>query len=413
MKLYRTTNVWDAALQRIRTILYNFDNFYVSFSGGKDSGVLLNLVIQEAKRLNRLPVCTLFIDLEAQYSHTIDYVTQQLSRPEIDPYWICLPLSLRNAVSQRQPKWQCWEIGAKERWVRQLPQAKGVINDPGYFPFFKQGMEFEEFIADFGDWFSDGKKTCSFVGIRSDESLNRWRTIANKHKETFSGHTWTTRKSPTLYSAYPIYDWHTKDIWVANGQKGWQYNRIYDLMHTAGLTIHQMRLCQPYGDSQRKGLHLFKMLEHETWCKIVNRVEGANFGARYAKGIALANRKIYLPRGHTWKSYTKFLLATMPEPLARHYREKFFKTLVWWHKNWRKVAMKNWRKYPEFRTQYIMRPIYDSFEPKFENQRAVLTWRRFAKVLLKNDYWCTSISFSQTKRSLERKTATIAKYMGL
>ena len=52
-------------------------------------------------------------------------------------------------------------------------------------------------------------------------------------------------------------------------QAGWDYNKIYDLMHMAGVGIHQMRLCQPYGDDQRKGLWLFKMLEPETWSKVV------------------------------------------------------------------------------------------------------------------------------------------------
>ena len=42
-----------------------------------------------------------------------------------------------------------------------------------------------------------------------------------------------------------------------------------------------MRLCQPYGDDQRKGLWLFKMLEPETWSRVVGRVQGANFGNRY------------------------------------------------------------------------------------------------------------------------------------
>ena len=54
-------------------------------------------------------------------------------------------------------------------------------------------------------------------------------------------------------------------------------------MQLAGLSLGQMRLCQPYGDNQRKGLYLFKMLEPDSWAKIVARVEGANFGNRYSE----------------------------------------------------------------------------------------------------------------------------------
>jgi predicted phosphoadenosine phosphosulfate sulfurtransferase len=57
---------------------------------------------------------------------------------------------------------------------------KLAINDINYFPFFKDGMEFEEFVPEFGEWYSKGKLTACLVGIRSDESLNRYRTISSK-----------------------------------------------------------------------------------------------------------------------------------------------------------------------------------------------------------------------------------------
>ena len=36
-------NVYERTQQRLKTVFDLFDNVYVSFSGGKDSGVLLNL----------------------------------------------------------------------------------------------------------------------------------------------------------------------------------------------------------------------------------------------------------------------------------------------------------------------------------------------------------------------------------
>jgi predicted phosphoadenosine phosphosulfate sulfurtransferase len=322
MKKYLDINVYDATVQRMDFVFENFEKVYVSFSGGKDSGVMVQMALEAAKRHNKLPLPVLFIDLEAQYKNTIDYVSEIMTMPDIEPYWICLPLHLRNAVSQFQPHWLCWDSKKKDAWVRQMPGK--CINDLNYFPFFREGMEFEEFVPEFGNWIANGNRTACFVGIRSDESLNRFRTIASDSKETFSGQQWTTKIDENLYNAYPIYDWRTEDIWIANGKFGYKYNKIYDLMNMAGLTIHQMRICQPYGDDQRKGLYLFKMLEPETWANVVNRVEGANYGNRYSENdkTTLGNYKVNLPKGHTYETYAKFLLDTMPPYLREHYQKK-------------------------------------------------------------------------------------------
>ena len=42
---YMEQNVYEALQRRLRLIFEEFDNIYVSFSGGKDSGLLLNLTL--------------------------------------------------------------------------------------------------------------------------------------------------------------------------------------------------------------------------------------------------------------------------------------------------------------------------------------------------------------------------------
>ena len=398
MKVYKEINVYDAAVERFDYIYSNFDKVYVSFSNGKDSGVLLNLAIEAARRAGKLPVNVLYIDMEAQYRHAIEFTHRMFSRPEVQGWWVCLPIHLRNAVSQYQPHWLCWDKDKRDAWIRDYPENKWVVKDEDFFPFFVRGMEFEEFVPAFAEWFAGGEKTACCVGIRSDESLNRFRTIASESKVKLDNKNWTTKLNPKeesskVYNCYPIYDWRVEDIWRANGKFGWDYNKIYDIMHLAGVPLHKMRLCQPYGDDQRQGLYLFKILEPETWAKIVNRVEGANFGNRYTENdrTTLGNYKVNLPEGHTYESYAQFLLDTMPPYLAEHYREKINKFIAWWDKEGVKT-------------------IPDTADMKEEAKRKVPSWRRICKVLLKNDYWCKGLSFSQTKKELEKQVEMITKY---
>ena len=112
-------------------------------------------------------------------------------------------------------------------------------------------------------------------------------------------------------------------MWVGNSKCGWKYNRLYDLFYKAGVSLAAQRICQPYGDAQRIGLNLYRVIAPATWARVVNRVSGANFGNIYSGNRILGYRKVRLPKGHTWKSYCKLLLATLPAPMAEHYVKKF------------------------------------------------------------------------------------------
>ena len=120
-KKYGNITVYKAAIDRLDYVYSNFNKVYISFSGGKDSGVLLNLAIEAAQRHNKLPVEVLIVDLEAQYSHTVNFINRMVSRPEIKAYWVCLPIHLRNAVSQYQSHWICWDEDKQQAWVREFP----------------------------------------------------------------------------------------------------------------------------------------------------------------------------------------------------------------------------------------------------------------------------------------------------
>lgn len=381
-------DVLNAAQQRISKVFDDFPRIYLSFSGGKDSAVMMHLVMDEAIRRNR-KVGVLFVDLEAQYKLTIDHVTEMLElyKCHIETYWCALPLHMRNAVSQYEPQWVCWQPERKNDWVRQPPDI--AITNESHFPFFRRAMEFEEFVPAFGHWYAKNKLCACFVGIRSDESLNRYRTIARK-KSTFEGIQWTTWCGDYLYNAYPIYDWKTADIWTYNGKFNKPYNKLYDRFHQAGLSISQARICQPYGDDQRKGLWLFHLIEPETWARIVARVNGANQGALYVQesGNILGYRGITKPSGITWKQFAERLLASMPEKTADNFKDKIAVFLKWYKD----------RGYPDGIPDEG--PMTDKSSP---------SWTRICKALLRNDYWCKGLSFTQHKTEAYEKYKKLMK----
>lgn len=376
-------DVLEAAKLRISYVFDWFEKIYVSFSAGKDSSVMLHLVADEARKRGK-KIAVLFIDLEAQYSLTIEHAKEMLAAYDdiIEPYWVCLPLKLRNAVSNYQPTWTSWDNERKEDWVRPLPQEKGVIADESFFDFFQPGMEFEEFIELFAAWYSQGKSTAAFIGIRADESLNRWRTICAFEKTTHFGKRWTTQVVDNVFNVYPIYDWHVSDIWKYHSRyPDKAHNQAYDRMHMAGLSPSQMRLCQPYGDDQRRGLWLYHIIEPQTWGKLIARVNGANSGALYVEehGNVSGYGKITLPPGHSWKSFTLMLLKTMPKVTRDHYTSRFQSWIDNWHQ----------RGYHD--------GIPDSAPAELEKSYWAPSWRRLAKVLLRNDWWCKGLGLTQPK----------------
>lgn len=381
-------DVLSAAQARIALVFDRFERIYLSFSAGKDSTVMMHLAAMEARRRGR-KIGVLLVDLEAQYRHTINHGVRcfEMYSDVIEPYWVSLPLSLRNAVSQFEPQWMCWDPDRKDDWVRLPPDM--AITDEGFFPFFRRGMEFEDFIEQFALWYADGKSTACFVGIRSDESLNRFRTLI-KDKRMLEGYRWTTWVGNGCYNAYPIYDWRTADIWTFTARFGLPMNPIYELMTKAGVPLGLQRICQPYGDDQRRGLWLFHLLEPDTWARIVKRVTGANSGALYSRETGNINGvgKISKPEHLTWKQYAKVLLASMPPRTKEHFENKIAVFLKWYQD----------RGYPD--------GIPDAGPA---NAKGNPSWTRIVKALLRNDYWCKGLSFSQHKSGSYEKYRAVMK----
>lgn len=434
-KVYQTQNVYDALQERLAFVFTEFENIYVSFSGGKDSGLLLNLVLKYMDENGIEKRIGLFHqDFEAQYEKTTEYVARTFNRllDRVEPYWCCLPMASKTPLSNYELYWHPWDPDKRDIWVRDIPEYPYVVtmaNNP--FGFYRPKMLQEDLYKQFGRWYKDahgGGKTIGLVGVRADESLHRYSAIINK-KYDYKGKKWITQGHKDVWSASPLYDWTVEDVWTANGKFGFDYNRLYDLYYKAGLTPNQMRVASPFHEWAADSLNLYRIIEPKTWAKLVGRIQGANFGAIYGGTKALGYREISLPAGHTWKSYTEFLLSTLPENVRENYLEKFKTSAEFWRDTGggfadeiikeieacgyriRRNGVSNFTK--DGKSRIVFEGEMPDHTDDVKGTIDIPSWKRMCYCILKNDHNCRFMGFGQTRQQLERVKAIKEKYRNL
>ena len=417
---YLEQNVYEALQERLDLIFREFDNIYISFSGGKDSGLLLNLVLDYRREHYPDRVIGVFHqDFEAQYTVTSEYVERTFERikEEVEPYWVCLPMATRTALSSYEMYWYPWDDKKKEIWVRPMPDKKYVINlENNPMTTYRYRMHQEDLAKQFGRWYRSshgGKKTVCLLGMRANESLQRYSGFVNK-RYGYQGECWIGKQFKDVWCASPLYDWSSEDIWHANYMFGYDYNHLYDLYYMAGLKVSQMRVASPFNDYSKDYLNLYRVIDTEIWIRLVGRVQGANFTSIYGRTKAMGYRSITLPEGHTWKSYTMFLLDTLPVRLRNNYIKKFNTSIDFWHKTGggldeeviceleergyqiRRNGISNYTLSKKSRV-VIVGKIPDHTDD-IKSTKDIPSWKRMCYCILKNDHTCRFMGFGITRQ---------------
>lgn len=424
-------NVYEASQERIKFIFDNFERIYVSFSGGKDSGVLLNLMLDYVKDNNiDKKIGVQILDNEANYEHSLEFMHKIISEnlEYLDVYWCCLPITLPCTVSSYAVDWQCWGVEDQDRWIRPMPEQNYIVNINNHkFDFFEENMSYDDFWDGFAEWYSQGELTANLIGIRTTESLNRFRAIMNDRKETLKGEMWTKKNTPNVFNVYPIYDWRDEDIWSANNKFEWDYNKLYDIFYMSGVPVHSMRVASPFMSESKSSLQLYRVIDGQTWARLCARVQGANFIATYGK--QLGYRSFNLPEGHTWKSFVKFLLETLPTETSENFKQRFIQSLKYWGRVGRglndeiinDLKLNKIKFYLNGKTAHgrktldriIIKKIPDHLDFLKSNPSDVASWKRFAITILKNDHTCKYLGLAPTKGQMERQREITKKYKNI
>lgn len=433
-KHYKQQNVLDAARDRLAIIFRDFENVLVAFSAGKDSGVMLNLAYEYARDNGLLHKLSFYYeDYEAGYRFTHEYAERTFRGMEgvARKFWLCLPISAACAVSMHQTRWIPWDADAKDIWVRPMPELPCVVNEANCpFEFVKGTKGFDTRVM-FAQWFAATYgKTAVLIGIRADESLTRLAIFTAKARRFMhKGLKYSKTVDDITCNFYPLYDWKTKDIWIANARFQWDYNKIYDLYYQAGLTIDQMRIASPFHQCGLANLQLFRVIDPNSWGKMVGRVNGVNFTGIYGGTTAMGWGKIKKPGHFTWRQYAEFLMATLPDVSKKKLLDSIERLSKTWTekgygRNPRVIAAmlaeglelentheiaKNCKKADVYEIVKIKSGFPD--ETKVHNLfRICPSWKGICVTIMKNDFGCLTMGCQRTADQNILKQKALARY---
>jgi predicted phosphoadenosine phosphosulfate sulfurtransferase len=430
------TTVLDAAHARLDRVFADFDTVVVAFSGGKDSGAMLHLVLDHMRQrgIDR-PVHVSHLDYEGQYSATTEYVDSVMADPPdlVVPWRVCPPVAVGCAASMFADHWKPWDPEQRDRWVRPLPDHPGVVHagnvGPGFPPF--HGVPDYAFQDAFARWLhqaTGARRTAVLIGIREEESLHRYSAINREdRRSTHDGLRWTSRLAPGIVKAYPIHDWRLADVWHAHARFDWPYNRLYDLTHLAGVAVRQMRVSSPFISQGLRHLSLYRVIEPAMWGRVVGCVNGANFAALYATGPAMAAKQVTLPAGHTWATYLRFLLTTLPGATSRRYLDRFDTSVRYWTVKGGALPTTtvDALRAAGVQADYLGPAVHRTYSRPHEMVRferypddlpgipdfaSLPSYKRMCVSILRNDHTCRYMGFGPTKSDEQKRRAALAKY---
>lgn len=284
-RLLLASNVFDEALARTVEQYKTGNRIVVSFSGGKDSTIVLELCIEAARITGRLPIDAVIRDEEIMLPGTYEYCERVHARTsEVNLRWIYMNQPIINMFNRENPYWWVFDPQLPpEQWVRKPPEfaeqwpdrVLNEMNSPARFPV------------------PAGKQSVSVIGLRAQESRGRMMGLHS------SGGYMSKPAGPNgVLKCRPIYDWLDGDVWRAIAVNKWDYNNAYDVMHRHGVRNKRLRIGPPTYNECSAELIPHAMEAWPTWFdRVAERCPGIRSVANYGLKAVLPQRLA----GETWE----------------------------------------------------------------------------------------------------------------
>ena len=305
-------NVLDAARERVRWLFEEFDGHVsVSVSGGKDSTVIMELAAEVAReRGERLKVQ--FLDQEAEWQMTRDYLRRTADREDIDFEWYQVPFRLFNAASHEEEWGYVWPSEEPECGYMRPPEHDSIRE-----PF--KSDRFYDILKEMNTR-SGG---VHLTGMRAEEAPTRRLGMTNQ--PAYKWATWGAGKpdgSSPFYMMHPIYDWSYRDVWKAIDEHGWDYNPVYDEMHRYGVPHRNMRVSSLIHSGAVRSVEQIQEIEPKTWERLTERFAGLNTAAHIGEDTIKEARRRLPYMFDSWREYTFYLIENL---VKEEHRGNFYK----------------------------------------------------------------------------------------
>lgn len=296
-------DVLTAARERLRHVHNLFDDIVILFSGGKDSLVLLYLVKELYEELGLdIKVKAAHRDSEFEAPELIEFVEQVKELPWLD-LMVYAPMVPGTAwIMGKTIYFTRWDT--KREWLRPRPEG-AWIGDPDKV-YGKDDLD--PIMAGRGKG-----KVALMSGVRSAESLMRYRSVVNKLNDNYIN-AGSNRQHNIVK---PIYDWSLDDVFKYLYDRDIPYCKLYDIQQAAGVNL---RIAGPLHAEAAKNMEGESSIHPKFYAQIFKIFPEVAATLRY--GAALDLDQMTDEICGSWKSIEKWITTNVDDgpPLDRSLR---------------------------------------------------------------------------------------------